>query len=354
MKTYKIVFTGGPNGGKTKIIERIESFLKDLNYNVIIVSETAREIIASGTKAKPNDKEYTLKFQDLILKLQNAKELKAEIDSKKVNKDTIIIYDRSILDNSAYLYSQKDYRYLLAKNNIQELKTTDKYDLIINLSSLANFENFEYENDPERTEERATSKILDFKTSTAYLLSRNIKLIYPTENIDEKYKLVENHIVELLNHKETKETFKYDVDIDNSNFNYFNEENSKTLYITDYYLSTELNDINYKISKRTYNNETNYILTKSKEKDNITTTHDSKVISKEEFKRLTKKYKINEIEKKYEITFIYDFKRYKLIFDNNFNCTLEIEKSNFLSDIKIPNNIILKNNLEKIKKYGSI
>ena len=69
---------------------------------------------------------------------------------------------------------------------------------------------------------------------------------------------------------------------------------------------------------------------------------------------MCKKYKI--IDKSYvrEITFIYDFKRYKLIIDNNNNCTLEIEKSNFLTDIKIPDNIKLKNNLVKSKKYGNI
>ena len=354
MKVYKIVLTGGPNGGKTKIIERLSSYLKELNYNVILIPETARDVIAAGIKPNPSDRNYTLWFQDLMMKYQNIKEHSAEVYAEISNEDTVILYDRAIPDNFAYLDSFEDYNNLLTKNNLKELSLIDNYDLIINLSSLANFEKYDYQNDNERTEDRELSKKLDFKTSTSYLLSRNLKIIYPTDNIDEKYEIIEGYVNDLLNCKETKEVIRYDVDINSSILTNYNKDNSKTLFNTNLYLANELNDVEYVLSRRICNNEANYLLTKSREKDNVITLYDSKVITDDEYNYLLRKYKI--IDKSYvrEITFIYDFKRYKLIIDNNNNCTLEIEKSNFLTDIKIPDNIKLKNNLVKSKKYGNI
>ena len=190
MKVYKIVLTGGPNGGKTKIIERLKDYLNSTGYNVILIPETAREIIAAGIKPNPSNKKYTLWFQDLIMRYQAIKEQSAEVYANISKKNTVILYDRAIPDNFAYLDSYVDYKNLLKKNNLKELELIDNYDLIINLSSLANFENYNYENDSERTENRELSKLLDYKTSTSYLLSRNLKIIYPTNNIDEKYNII--------------------------------------------------------------------------------------------------------------------------------------------------------------------
>ena len=354
MRVYKIVLTGGPSGGKTKIIERLTAFLKELKYNVILIPETAREVISSGIKPNPNDRNYTLWFQNIILNYQKLKENSAEEYALTKNEDVIILYDRAIPDNFAYLDSYGDYKKLLDKNNLSELQVVDKYDLIINLSSLANFIKYKYENDSERTEDRNLSKILDFKTSTAYLLSRNLRIVYPSENIEEKYKIVEKYIIELLNHRENREIIKYEVDINNSELSIYDSENSRTLYRTDYYLANDLNDKEYILTRRVYNGEVNYTLTKSIENENISTIFESKVISNNEYNALIKQYRIIKKIKKQEITFIYDYKRYKLVLDEDYNCTLELENTNFLTDIKIPSNIKLTNNLVKAKKYDSI
>lgn len=351
MRVYKIAFTGGPGGGKTDIINMVSEFLKGLKYNVIVNSETAREVIKSGIKPNPSDKKYTLWFQDAMIKFQSLKEDTSEIYANMLDKDVVIIlYDRTLLDNFAYLNNYKDYKYLFDKNNIKELTESDKFDLVIDLSSLSNFDQFEYVNDEERLEKKEESRLLDYKTSTSYLLSRNMKVIYPTKDIREKFKIVMNYISELLNQKSTKDIISYDVDFKNTDISMYNEENSKEILIKEYYLVNELNNIEYILKRRSFKNEISYVLEKRCEGNII----ESKVIDKIDADFLLSKYKEIGSKVKVEINFMYDFKKYSLILDDEYNGTLEIENSNFLTDIKIPKNIKLHNNLVKCKKCDSI
>ena len=293
----------------------------------------------------PKNHKYTLEFQDLVMRYQTLKEYNKELN--KIN--TIFLYDRSILDNYAYLNNYDDFKYLLNKNNISELNYIDKFDLVINLSSLSNFEEFEYENDDERKENRDFSKYLDYKTSTSYLTSRNLKIVYPTKDINDKYDIILNHIIDLINKKNNNDTIQYEVDVNKSYLNQYCDDNSKTITIKDIYLNNYLNDNQYILSHRIYKNEESFILTKI-----TNNSSESVTISKDEYKKLLKKYNIDKEVLKNELSFIYDYKKYKLVIYENGETYLEIDNSNFLSDIKIPENIVIKKNLEKIKKYDNI
>ena len=66
MNIYKIVFTGGPCAGKTEVINFVKDKLTSDGYHVVIVKETAAELITSGII--PNDdRNHTLMFQNLVL-----------------------------------------------------------------------------------------------------------------------------------------------------------------------------------------------------------------------------------------------------------------------------------------------
>ena len=186
---------------------------------------------------------------------------------------------------------------------------------------------------------------MDYKTSTAYLLSRNMKVIYPTKDIREKFEIVMNYISKLLNQKSTKDVISYDMDFKNTNISMYNDENSKEILIKEYYLINELNNVEYILKRRSFKNEISYILEKRCEGNII----ESKVIDKIDADFLLSKYKEIGSKVKVEINFMYDFKKYSLILDDEYNGTLEIENSNFLTDIKIPKNIKLHNNLVKRK-----
>ena len=65
---YTIVFTGGPCGGKTDIINLAANNLREMGFNVILVPETARPLMASGIKSRPDDNKYTLSFLPAVPK----------------------------------------------------------------------------------------------------------------------------------------------------------------------------------------------------------------------------------------------------------------------------------------------
>ena len=48
MSVKRIVFTGGPCAGKTTLIEKTEEYLKEKGYKVIVVQETATQLLKSG------------------------------------------------------------------------------------------------------------------------------------------------------------------------------------------------------------------------------------------------------------------------------------------------------------------
>ena len=112
----KIVLTGGPSAGKTTVINELRKSLEIQGYKVICVSETASELIKAGF-IPYGDEKYTADFQELVLKQQLAKEENYEsMMDKTYEKDSIIIYDRALLDNAAYWDNQKDFDYLLVKD----------------------------------------------------------------------------------------------------------------------------------------------------------------------------------------------------------------------------------------------
>ena len=58
----RIVLTGGPGSGKTTVLNSIVNIYSSLGVKVIVVSETATEIINSGIKPFGDDKIDLLDF----------------------------------------------------------------------------------------------------------------------------------------------------------------------------------------------------------------------------------------------------------------------------------------------------
>lgn len=103
VKVYKIVFTGGPCGGKTTSLEKIKQFFHD-DIRVISVHEIATMTLESGMSLIPeNFTEDTHKeITKSIIKMQIDTEDYFERMAKIINKDVLIICDRGTCDNFAY------------------------------------------------------------------------------------------------------------------------------------------------------------------------------------------------------------------------------------------------------------
>lgn len=342
MKLYNIVLTGGPGAGKTTILNSIKEKLNDLGYTTFIVPETARSFIESGIK--PSDElDYTIKFQDSILKQQ---ELRERITLKFANlsksKDVIIIYDRAIMDNCAYFDDVKDFKKIMKDNNLNEIDTIQKYDLVLDLISPASCYQNIYMNDSGRLESIEQARIRDEKTSNAWLLNRNLKIILPTETIEEKENIVMKHIMDLLNNKITLNKCTYSLNpkkIKNI-FNQINNDTSKVVSVSRIYLNSDKPDYVFRLTKMEYENKCFYFKEEYQEIDSEYINYDFKKLDECEYDKIIHSTLPIKYESGLEISFIKNFKLYKLYLNGN-NSYIE-EYSNIYQNEK---NLVKKLNM---------
>lgn len=102
VKISKIVLTGGPCAGKTTALSWINNYFSTRGYSVIFVPETATELITNGVA--PWTCETNKKYQKHQMKLQKLKEeVFGESAYDMKNSKVLIVCDRGMLDNKAYM-----------------------------------------------------------------------------------------------------------------------------------------------------------------------------------------------------------------------------------------------------------
>ena len=158
-KVIRIVITGGPCGGKTTSMKHLleelnkEEYRKD--YAVLVMPETATQLIGCGIA--PWNCESPYSYQVLQMKLQMCKEevyaVAAEEISKKEDKSVIILYDRGMMDNKAYL-SDEDFIIIMEEMGLSETECLSWYDAVFHLTTAAKGAEAFYtcENNTTRTE----------------------------------------------------------------------------------------------------------------------------------------------------------------------------------------------------------
>ena len=302
MDIFKIVFTGGPCAGKTTVIENVRNLLENDGYYVVVVPETAAELISKGI-IPYNDQKHTLRFQELVLETQTRKEIVAEeycelisneqLEFIKDKNGIVILYDRGIPDNRAYL-SYNKYNNMLKKYNFNELAIIDKYDLVINLVSLATTNPELYCLDEVRYETPEEAAYKDLLTSSAWCLHKDFKMIKPTEKIEDKISQVYQIISDKLNKKHNNNFSEYEIDNNNFNFYSFDYDNSRKMNVQIFQLQTIHNSY-LTLEKREYNENVSYILKKEwLTKDGI--LEESKSISKKDFDFILRNNFLSEIK----------------------------------------------------------
>lgn len=352
MNIYKIVLTGGPCAGKTTIIKAINDKLKNRGYYVVVVPETASELICNGIL--PNgDRDHTLKYQEFILLTQSTKEKIAEdyceniknsnLDLIDDKKGIVILYDRAIMDNRAYL-SHLDYNNMLKKYGYNEIGTIDKYDLVIDLVSTATAKPEAYQLNGIRYEDVKAAARLDELTSGAWLLHRNLRVIKPTDSIEEKINIVFSYINNLLENRQKDETVKFEVDKENSDFSCYNNNNSRRIKIKSIYLKS-LDSNHLILDRRQYNGNISFIMKKSKLNCDNLFTIESKPITYKCYNELLEAKAIEKIIDNDVLYFINHGNYFSLV-EDNYGMNLCVN----LSDIcEVPKNIVLKKGKPFIK-----
>lgn len=303
----RIVLTGGPGSGKTTVLNSIVNMYTSLGVKVVVVSETATEIINSGIKPFGDDKIEMLDFQKLVLSLQLSKEKiydEAIRMYQKVhpNEDILIIYDRGSIDNKAYITDEEFDAVMQSVCDDDYSTILNKYDLIIDLVGSKKF--YTLENNKARSESADVALTLGEKTLKSWVGHPKVKIVGPKENMNDKVSEVVSYINELLSKKNQKKQAKYLVSIKDCNLLEISK-NGVTSYIEQYYLSSPNNE-EKRIRMTILNGCPTYELTVYEKEDNKKILKSSKRIDKKIYDEL-KEFKLpsSSVIKKYRIYFTF-------------------------------------------------
>lgn len=190
-RIIKIVLTGGPAAGKTTLTSQIlKEFKQEDGWRVITIPETATDLI-SGFGIKPfGNCMSMLAFQDFVIADQIHKEKLALGAAEIVPEDNIlIIYDRALMDDKAYI-SDEDFARTIAKfDGRTEASVLANYDMVLHLVTCAKGAEFAYNlGNTARTESLEYAREMDDRTLRAWSAHPNLKIIDNSVNFGDKIK----------------------------------------------------------------------------------------------------------------------------------------------------------------------
>ena len=356
MDIIKIVFTGGPCAGKTTLINKTREYLQKNNYKVLVVPETATNILGIGINSKLLGS--VEKFQSVIFKKQIFNEKLIENVSKKLKgEQLIILYDRGILDNKAYCENYQTFDKIINTQSRSEISFLDNYDLVFDLISTAVCapEKYNLTSNKERTETIEEAIQLDQQTSNAWVGHSNLKIINSNISLEDVFKIIKKEILDYIKNSNKQEIKQFYLDNLIDDFINYNDKNSRLIDIEEIHLNKNKSNINYVIYKRIYKDSTSYVLKVFKKENNIIKTYYNTKILFEEYLELLTKYGIKDSIAYKQLSFIENRQNYDIKFFDD--CTiLEYEENKLNEELIFPNNIKIKSNkmLLKRKKNDNI
>jgi len=253
----RIVLTGGPGTGKTTVLDTLKTVYEPLGYRVIIIDETATYFILKGIKPFGDNAIDLVDFQELVMKMQLAKEAIFDKAALMMGEDSkvLIVYDRGAIDNCAYMSEEQFEEVMTRLNHVKSFADLmNQYDVVINLVGRRDF--YTTENNAARSEDVDSALELGANTLKSWLGHSNIKIVLPKNTMDEKLNEVLNIINEVLKEKQVKRQDKYSVDLNKTDLNSIIRK-SRAMWIEQTYLpSDELTE--RRIRKVKINNSISY------------------------------------------------------------------------------------------------
>lgn len=168
---FKLVFTGGPCGGKTTSLARVFSYLRERGFEVITCPETFSVLNTNGMSFEFfSTKGMDKIIQGTVLDVQLAMEDSIERVLRARGKPAAILCDRGTMDGSVYV-SKEDFAAILAERNTDVVQLRDnRYDGIFHLVTAADGAETFYtlENSKVRHESPEDARLADRKTQKAW------------------------------------------------------------------------------------------------------------------------------------------------------------------------------------------
>ncbi len=252
----RIVLTGGPGSGKTSVLEKINQVYSSEGYKVIVVPETATELMNSGITFRDGSMSL-LDFQEIVMRYQLAKEEIVDRSIELMGTDrVIVVYDRGTIDNSAYI-NKSEFEEILARlNNVKSFADLmNKYDLVINLVGREDF--YTTANNQARAEDAKEALRLGDTTLKCWLGHKKVKIVLPKDRMEDKTSEVLNTINQLLEEKQVKRQQKYSVDLSGTDLELIRSE-GKAMQIEQTYLLSD-SSVEKRLRKVLFNDSVSYL-----------------------------------------------------------------------------------------------
>lgn len=205
MKTItKIVLTGGPCGGKSTALSRIEQTFTGMGYKVVFVSEVATDMMLGGIAfgSIPD-----VDFQTGVLSTMLFRE-KVFLDCAKKLPDEkiLVVCDRGAMDNKAYL-SSEDFTELLKRLNTNEVELLDNYDAVFHLVTPADgaVEYYTTANNETRKESPRHAAELDRRLIDAWTGHPHFRVIDNSTDFEDKLRRLASEIAHFLGRTDSYE-----------------------------------------------------------------------------------------------------------------------------------------------------
>ena len=359
-KILRIVITGGPCGGKTTALEHISKIFREKGYTVLTVNETATELINDGIRPFGTKKEKLklIDFQRLVLETQLYKEgIRDEAAKACSNDKVVIIYDRGILDNRAYI-THKEFKALADARGLTEADILSRYDLVLHLVTAAEGQEKYYSNatNPARTEDAEAARSLDRKTMEAWSTHPNQYIFGNDCLFDEKINRVGNRIREFLGDKMVVDRQKYVIEIKDLDLSSFQGLNLIREEIEEFVRSDNENE-NEMFRKTTLKGNENssyYTYTRIIYNEDGTKSTTQRNITENEYLDNLSRITYGEPIKKVRYNFIHNGERFRMDFytDTNEFMTIERDVTNPKKE-NLPEFIKSATNITNNRSYSS-
>lgn len=196
-KIFHLCFTGGPCGGKSTAIIKVFAELSKKGYTVLVVPESATEIIVSGITT---DLIGNKKFQEILFEKQIKKEKLYNKVKKYISNDKIvIIYDRGLMDSKCYMLDE-EFDNLLKVYKTNEIEIKSRYDAVFHLVTAANgaVDYYTTANNSARKEGIEEAIALDNRCIEAWTGHPHFRVIDNSTDFDNKIKRLLKEIYSVI------------------------------------------------------------------------------------------------------------------------------------------------------------
>ena len=184
----RIVLTGGPAAGKTTLISRIlKEFKPEDGWKVITIPETATDLISGfGIGPFPNCVSME-EFQYFVIEDQLHKEKLALKAAQMVPYDKIlIVYDRALLDDKAYI-TDRQFQQTLTYFGKTEEQVLSGYDAVLHLVTCAKGAEYAYNfGNAARYESVEEARQMDDRTLRAWSAHPRLYVIDNSVDFEDK------------------------------------------------------------------------------------------------------------------------------------------------------------------------